>query len=62
MHRRECDWNERPTLRALSAALRTSTSLKLSRVVYARADLVLLDDVLAAVDSHVAKHIFSKCL
>ncbi|KAF8548045.1 P-loop containing nucleoside triphosphate hydrolase protein [Imleria badia] len=30
----------------------------LARAVYARADLVLLDDVLAAVDSHVARHVF----
>ncbi|RDX54318.1 metal resistance protein YCF1 [Lentinus brumalis] len=30
----------------------------LARAVYARADLVLLDDVLAALDSHVAKHVF----
>ncbi|KAJ7050501.1 multidrug resistance-associated ABC transporter [Mycena amicta] len=32
--------------------------LSLARAVYARADLVLLDDVLSAVDSHVARHIF----
>ncbi|KAI0763773.1 metal resistance protein YCF1 [Trametes elegans] len=30
----------------------------LARAVYARADVVLLDDVLAALDSHVAKHVF----
>ncbi|KAH8832587.1 P-loop containing nucleoside triphosphate hydrolase protein [Flagelloscypha sp. PMI_526] len=30
--------------------------ISLARAVYARADLVLLDDCLAAVDSHVAKH------
>jgi ABC-type multidrug transport system fused ATPase/permease subunit len=30
----------------------------LARAVYARADLVLLDDVLAAVDAEVARHIF----
>ncbi|KAI0788813.1 metal resistance protein YCF1 [Abortiporus biennis] len=30
----------------------------LARAVYARADLVILDDVLAAVDSHVARHVF----
>ncbi|KAG1776029.1 P-loop containing nucleoside triphosphate hydrolase protein [Suillus placidus] len=30
----------------------------LARAIYARADLVLLDDVLAAVDSHVARHVF----
>ncbi|KAK7061125.1 hypothetical protein VNI00_000861 [Paramarasmius palmivorus] len=32
--------------------------IALARAVYARADLVLLDDCLAAVDSHVARHIF----
>ncbi|CCL99693.1 uncharacterized protein FIBRA_01714 [Fibroporia radiculosa] len=30
----------------------------LARAVYARADIVILDDVLAAVDSHVARHVF----
>ncbi|RPD60042.1 metal resistance protein YCF1 [Lentinus tigrinus ALCF2SS1-7] len=30
----------------------------LARAVYARADLIMLDDVLAALDSHVAKHVF----
>ncbi|OJA12951.1 hypothetical protein AZE42_07484 [Rhizopogon vesiculosus] len=34
----------------------------LARAVYARADLVLLDDVLAAVDSHVARHIFDRVI
>ncbi|KAH8093747.1 metal resistance protein YCF1 [Cristinia sonorae] len=32
--------------------------IALARAVYARADLVILDDVLAAVDSHVARHVF----
>lgn len=32
--------------------------IALARAVYARADLYLLDDVLAAVDSHVARHVF----
>ncbi|KAH7888221.1 P-loop containing nucleoside triphosphate hydrolase protein, partial [Phlebopus sp. FC_14] len=34
----------------------------LARAVYARADLVLLDDVLAAVDSHVARHVFDNVI
>ena len=34
----------------------------LARAVYARADLVLLDDVLAAVDAHVARHIFDNVI
>ncbi|KAF6761448.1 metal resistance protein YCF1 [Ephemerocybe angulata] len=32
--------------------------IALARAVYARADLTLLDDCLAAVDSHVARHVF----
>ncbi|KAF9048225.1 multidrug resistance-associated ABC transporter [Hymenopellis radicata] len=36
--------------------------IALARAVYARADLVLLDDVLAAVDSHVARHIFNNVI
>lgn len=34
----------------------------LARAVYARADLVLLDDCLAAVDSHVARHVFDNVI
>ncbi|PCH44281.1 multidrug resistance-associated ABC transporter [Wolfiporia cocos MD-104 SS10] len=34
----------------------------LARAVYARADLVILDDILAAVDSHVARHVFDHVL
>ncbi|KAJ3985950.1 multidrug resistance-associated ABC transporter [Lentinula detonsa] len=36
--------------------------IALARAVYARADLVLLDDCLAAVDSHVARHIFTQVI
>ncbi|KAG7093889.1 hypothetical protein E1B28_007528 [Marasmius oreades] len=36
--------------------------IALARAVYARADLVLLDDCLAAVDSHVARHIFDRVI
>ncbi|KAG8872786.1 hypothetical protein FRC20_009062 [Serendipita sp. 405] len=36
--------------------------IALARAVYARADLTLLDDVLAAVDNHVARHIFDKVI
>ncbi|KXN89408.1 Metal resistance protein YCF1 [Leucoagaricus sp. SymC.cos] len=36
--------------------------LSLARAVYARADLVLLDDCLAAVDSHVARHVFDNVI
>lgn len=34
----------------------------LARAVYANADLYLLDDPLAAVDSHVGKHLFEQCI
>ncbi|KAJ2635833.1 hypothetical protein GGF40_003368 [Coemansia sp. RSA 1286] len=33
--------------------------LSLARAVYARADIYILDDPLAAVDTHVSKHLFS---
>ncbi|PVG00760.1 putative YCF1-vacuolar ABC transporter [Serendipita vermifera] len=36
--------------------------IALARAVYARADLTLLDDVLAAVDNHVARHIFDNVI
>ncbi|KAI0725334.1 metal resistance protein YCF1 [Fomitopsis betulina] len=34
----------------------------LARAVYARADLTILDDVLAAVDAHVARHVFDNVI
>ncbi|KAF8631681.1 hypothetical protein AX15_002266 [Amanita polypyramis BW_CC] len=36
--------------------------IALARAVYARSDLVLLDDCLAAVDSHVARHVFDNVI
>ncbi|KAF8317395.1 hypothetical protein DL93DRAFT_2125118 [Clavulina sp. PMI_390] len=36
--------------------------ISLARCVYARADLYLLDDVLAAVDAHVARHLFDRVI
>ncbi|GAA5837596.1 hypothetical protein JCM11251_002021 [Rhodosporidiobolus azoricus] len=36
--------------------------VSLARAVYSRAGLLLLDDVLSAVDAHTAAHIYEKCL
>lgn len=36
--------------------------LSLCRAVYARSEVVFLDDVLSAVDAHVARHILTECL
>ncbi|KAJ7737145.1 multidrug resistance-associated ABC transporter [Mycena maculata] len=36
--------------------------VSLARAVYSRASLLLLDDVLSAVDAHTAHHIYHKCL
>ncbi|SGY80268.1 BQ5605_C008g05343 [Microbotryum silenes-dioicae] len=36
--------------------------VSLARAVYSRATLLLLDDVLSAVDAHTASHIYHKCL
>ncbi|KAF8892115.1 multidrug resistance-associated ABC transporter [Infundibulicybe gibba] len=44
----------------LSGGQRARVSL--ARAIYARADLTLLDDCLAAVDSHVARHVFDNVI
>ncbi|KAI0792249.1 multidrug resistance-associated ABC transporter [Abortiporus biennis] len=36
--------------------------VSLARAVYSRASVVLLDDVLSAVDAHTARHLYNECL
>ncbi|KZT35927.1 hypothetical protein SISSUDRAFT_1064088 [Sistotremastrum suecicum HHB10207 ss-3] len=36
--------------------------VSLARAVYSRASILLLDDVLSAVDAHTARHLFDNCL
>lgn len=36
--------------------------VSLARAVYSRASILLLDDVLSAVDAHTARHIYDQCL
>ncbi|XP_012230272.1 ATP-binding cassette subfamily C member 4-like [Linepithema humile] len=36
--------------------------INLARAVYRQADIYLLDDPLSAVDTHVAKHLYKKCI
>ena len=48
--------------RGISLSGGQKARVSLARAVYARADIVLLDDVLSAVDSHVGRHIIDNVL
>lgn len=41
---------------------RISIKISLARAVYHEADVYLLDDPLSAVDAHVGRHLFNKCI
>ncbi|KAK8031803.1 hypothetical protein PG990_001537 [Apiospora arundinis] len=36
--------------------------ITLARAIYSRAEILVLDDIFSAVDAHVGRHIFEKCL
>ncbi|KAK4048522.1 hypothetical protein OIV83_004690 [Microbotryomycetes sp. JL201] len=48
--------------RGISLSGGQKARVALARAVYSRARTVLLDDPLSAVDAHVAKHLYKKCL
>jgi ATP-binding cassette, subfamily C (CFTR/MRP), member 4 len=48
--------------RGISLSGGQKARLSLARALYRNSDIYILDDVLSAVDSHVAKHLFEKCI
>lgn len=42
--------------------MRQAARVALARAAYSRADVVLLDDPLSAVDAKVAEHLFERCI
>jgi len=51
--------HSKPALRVVLASGGQKQRVSMARAVYADWDIVLLDDHLSAVDSHVGKHIFT---
>lgn len=51
-----------PRLIVCIALISGVQTVSLARAVYSRASILLLDDVLSAVDAHTADHLFNKCL
>lgn len=48
--------------RGISLSGGQKARISLARAVYRQADIYLLDDPLSAVDTHVGKHLFEKCM
>jgi len=54
--------HSKPALDVASICPVVRNRVSMARAVYADCDIVLLDDPLSAVDSHVGKHIFTSVI